>query len=151
MCGAAELGAIGRTLGMFQPNQDNPGDGRRHRRRGLTGTEQDGRANRQPRKRSEPDRPAFSESSHCLFRVGVSSKFPSWRTFLRDPGPAETNQNAIDHASIQPSPNDVFVNQTAGAPVKPASMLEMILRQDFFAQKGKIKFRFFLVRSGRDF
>ena len=37
---------------------------------------------------------------------------PSWRTFLRDPGPAETNQNAIDHASTQSSPNDVFVNQT---------------------------------------
>ena len=67
MRGAGELRAIGGTLGMFHPYQDDPGDGRRDRRRGLTGAEQDGRANRQPRKRSEPDRAAFSESSHCLF------------------------------------------------------------------------------------
>ena len=109
---AAELRAIGGTLGMFQPYQDDLGDGRRDRRCGLAGAEQDGRAYRQPRERSEPDRADFYESSHRLFRLGVSSKFPSWRTFLRDPGPAEANQNAIDYASAQSSPNEVFINQT---------------------------------------
>ena len=111
MRSAAELRAIGGTPGMFHPYQDNPGNGRRDRWAGLTGAEQDGRANRQPRERSELDRADFSESSHCLFRVGVSSKFPSWRTFLREPGLAETSHNASDQPFNRSSPNDVFVNQ----------------------------------------
>ena len=146
-----DLRAIPGPIRMFQPHQNDTRYGRRT-----------GGPTRQPPRKSEPPSRTAAKTPRtptlpcpiCFIRFFVL-EFRAYRG-LREPFCATCNsplppRTGGRHMQLRASPNEFSGSSKNRRRVKNVDMPEMILRQDFFAQFDKIKFRFFLVTPGPNF